>query len=243
MDRDAAQLPNGYDNDEEWQGDWVSSEEEDDKTALLQKPSRRPRNMNASVIEPRANLAHVASNFSSSTASQPAAPTSIEQMSQEKLVESVYALQNEVRLVKHKLAEAESNLGQARFTRDYSLDDRYFTDFVLRLRSDIEQWTLTYFNHESNYARKRAQHQFQNIAGDWDRYLRLKNYRPWLIEARFWDLLRRNVFEDSRDHIGFIWAGGTGKRRRGWLRSKKGRVWRDLQPLESLLNPGMHTFV
>lgn len=169
------------------------------------------------------------------SASQAVDITPPENLSPEQLHQLVYRLRS-------KIQETRKALLQERTSKYQGLSDGDLVKRMKILREGIFQWSGAYFTYDgSRYSRSRARHRFRHLVSDYGAYLGSHELRPWLIQARLWDLLQENIFEDRTKYYGFVWAGGVARRRFYTYTSSKERISRNMQPLDAILKPDIKT--
>lgn len=129
-------------------------------------------------------------------------------LTEDQLLQELQRLQEQMAAGMQELERTRHDLVLERAKRPNHLDDDYFCDAVLSLRSKIRQWAATYFGNEAGYATRRAANRFRHLTSNFAAYLDSRRYRPWLIQARLWDLLQLQVFDQSSSQrYGYIFAG------------------------------------
>ena len=185
------------------------------------------------------------SNITASTAtdfrsvSQAVDITPPENLSPEQLHQLVYRLQSKIQDQQLQLNQARKALLQERTSKYQGLSDEDLVKRMKILREGVFQWSGAYFTCDGGkYSRHKALHRFRHLVSDHEAYLGSRELRPWLIQARLWDLLQENIFEDRTKYYGFVWAGGVAKRRFYTYTSSEERVSRNMRPLDDILKPG-----
>ena len=109
------------------------------------------------------------------------------------------------------------------------------------LREGVFQWSGAYFAYDGGrYSRSKALRRFRHLVSDYEAYVGSRELRPWLIQARLWDLLQENIFEDGTRCCCFVWAGGVARRRFYTYTSSEERIGRNMLPLDAILKPGSY---
>ncbi|KAJ4301515.1 hypothetical protein N0V90_003608 [Kalmusia sp. IMI 367209] len=122
--------------------------------------------------------------------------------------QQIEQLQALLRGVKEQLVEAKTQLALEQSKRPIEYDDQHFKVALDQLRYDVRQWCRTYFTHTGAYFTRSADRRFRGLTHNWAAYLCDKDWRPWLIQARVWDMLQCYVFDEysKRQHY-FLFTG------------------------------------
>ncbi|OCL06399.1 hypothetical protein AOQ84DRAFT_365818 [Glonium stellatum] len=164
--------------------------------------------------------------------------TSTENLSPEELRQLVHRLQCRIQDQQLQLNQAKGVLLQEHTGRYQGLSDESLAKQMTALRAEIFEWSGAHFTHDGgNYSKSKAVHRFRHLVSDHEAYLGSCVLRPWLIQARLWDLLQENIFGDDRKYFGFIWACGIARRRFYTVTSPHERISRNMLPLDVILKP------
>jgi hypothetical protein len=164
-----------------------------------------------------------------------------EDLSPEELYQLVYRLQSKIQDQQLQLNETKEALRQERTNKYQGLSDEDLVKRMKILREGVFQWSAYFTYDGGRYSRSKAQHRFRHLVSDYEAYLGSRELRPWLIQARLWDLLQENIFEDRRKYYGFVWAGGVARRRFYTYTSSEECISRNMQPLDAILKPGSYS--
>lgn len=176
------------------------------------------------------------------SASQAVDITPPENLSPEQLHQLVYRLQSKIQDQQLQLNQSRKALLQERTSKYQGLSDEDLVKRMKILREGVFQWSGAYFTYDGGrYSRSKALHRFRHLVSDYEAYLGSRELRPWLIQARLWDLLQENIFEDRAKYYGFVWAGGVARRRFYTYTSSEERISRNMAPLDTILKPDTET--
>lgn len=192
----------GY-NGEEWESVDGDTEQQ---TLLRQKRRRRSTTAREKYGGSDRITIHVASDILSTTIKSPL-PRGL---TKDQLLQELQRLQEQLAAGMQELERTKFDLVLERAKRPNNFDDDYFCDAAISLRSKIRQWAIAYFENEAGYVTRRAANRFQHLTSDFAAYLDSREFRPWLIQARLWDLLQLQIFDQSSPRrYGYIWTGRT----------------------------------
>lgn len=188
-------------------GDWESVDgDTEQQTLLRQKRRRRSTTAREKYGGSDRITIHVASDIPSTTIKSPL-PRGL---TEDQLLRELQRLQEQLAAGMQELERTKYDLVLERAKRPNNFDDYYFSNAAISLRSKIRQWAITYFGNEAGYVTRRAANRFQHLTSDFAAYLDSRGFRPWLIQARLWDLLQLQIFDQSSPRrYGYIWTGPT----------------------------------
>ena len=187
-------------NEDEWE-----SEDDTEQQALLRR--KRGRH-NTATSEKYGGPGRIPVHVTSDVASTTIESLAPEGLNEEQLIQKVHHLQEQLAAGRQELERTKYELGLERSKRANYLDDKYFSSAVLSLRSKIRQWATAHFENQAGYVTRRAANHFKHLTSNFTAYLQSKEHRPWLIQARLWDLLQLRIFDQSSPkRHGYIWTG------------------------------------
>lgn len=188
-------------------GDWESVDGDTEQQTLLRQKRRRCSTTAREKYGGSDRITiHVASDIPSTTIKSPL-PRGL---TEDQLLQELQRLQEQLAAGMQELERTKYDLVLERAKRPNNFDDYYFSDAAISLRSKIRQWAITYFGNEAGYVTRRAANRFQHLTSDFAAYLDSRGFRPWLIQARLWDLLQLQIFDQSSPRrYGYIWTGPT----------------------------------
>jgi hypothetical protein len=187
-------------------GDWESVYGDTEQQTLLRQKRRRRSTTAREKYGGSDRITIHASDIPSTTIKSPL-PRGL---TEDQLLRELQRLQEQLAAGMQELERTKYDLVLERAKRPNNFDDYYFSNAAISLRSKIRQWAITYFGNEAGYVTRRAANRFQHLTSDFAAYLDSRGFRPWLIQARLWDLLQLQIFDQSSPRrYGYIWTGPT----------------------------------
>lgn len=163
-------------------------------------------------------------------------------LSHEQLVKLVHRLRSELQSQKLLLNHNRQLLLQQATSKHPGLSDDVIAKRMSFLRNEVFQWASNFFYASVTFGDTSAQ-DFGHLSRNYKVYLASPSLRPWLIQARLWDMLQENIFEDKSKYYGYVWAGGITKRRFYNFTRNGELIGRNMESLDALLSPGILTAV
>ena len=140
------------------------------------------------------------------SASQAVDTTPPENLSSEQLHQLVYRLQSKIQDQRLQLNQTRKALLQERTSKYQGLSDEDLVKRMKILREEVFQWSGAYFTYDgSRYSRSKALHRFRHLVSDYEAYLGSCELRPWLIQARLWDLLQETFLKIVGSTMALYW--------------------------------------